>query len=147
MRINLNRVAHPFPRFLHASLQLEALRDCTSVHDIKATLEEFPTRIEDVYTQTWRRIQDQPRRKAQLVQNFLLWVLTANRSMTIKELQYAIATSPDTHRFDTDRIAEESTLIALCRGLVTVEEKPKGPKGGLVRLVRKFCIILHKDGI
>ena len=52
--------------------------------------------------------------------------------MTIEELRHAVATSPDTHKFDRKRLIPTSTLISLCNGLVVVEEETK-----LVRLVRK----------
>ena len=44
----------------------------------------------------------------------------------------AVATSPETFRFDPDRVEEGSTLVGFCRGLVTFEEATK-----LVRLVRE----------
>ncbi|KAH6911295.1 hypothetical protein BKA70DRAFT_1270078, partial [Coprinopsis sp. MPI-PUGE-AT-0042] len=53
--------------FLHASLQLDALRDCTSVHDVQKTLEDFPPRIEDSST---RRL---------LAKNALIWVPLCNQ--------------------------------------------------------------------
>ncbi|KAH6884779.1 ankyrin repeat-containing domain protein [Coprinopsis sp. MPI-PUGE-AT-0042] len=90
--------------FLHASLQLDALRDCVSVHDVEKTLEGFPPRIEDVYIQTWSRILDQTPTNTLIAKNALVWVLCATRSLTIDELRHA------------------ALLMGLCRGLVNVEE-------------------------
>ncbi|KAH6907884.1 hypothetical protein BKA70DRAFT_1427718 [Coprinopsis sp. MPI-PUGE-AT-0042] len=90
--------------FLHASLKLDALLDCASVHDVIQTLEEFPPRIEDVYHRTWDRIVDQTPRKSLLAKQLLVWVLY-------------------THRFDESRLVDKDTLMATCRGLVDVEEK------------------------
>ncbi|KAH6917863.1 hypothetical protein BKA70DRAFT_1245560 [Coprinopsis sp. MPI-PUGE-AT-0042] len=42
--------------FLHVALHLEALRECTSIHEVKEALATFPTTIEDLYLQTWQRI-------------------------------------------------------------------------------------------
>ncbi|KAH6868947.1 ankyrin repeat-containing domain protein, partial [Coprinopsis sp. MPI-PUGE-AT-0042] len=117
--------------FLHASLQLEALRECTSVHEVQETLATFSTEIEDLYLDTWNRITSQARAKTVLLaKNVLLWVVTATRSLTVEELRHALATCPNTHRFDPSRLVPEGTLIGLCRGLVTVEEDTR-----LVRLV------------
>ncbi|KAH6885985.1 hypothetical protein BKA70DRAFT_110792 [Coprinopsis sp. MPI-PUGE-AT-0042] len=115
--------------FLHASLQIDALRACTSVYDIRQSLEEFPSRIEIVYHETWKRILGQTPKMVVLAKNVLVWVLCATRSLTIEELRHAIATCPDTHRFDGSRLVDEATLMGLCRGLVIVEES------GIVRFV------------
>ncbi|KAH6909738.1 hypothetical protein BKA70DRAFT_1102131, partial [Coprinopsis sp. MPI-PUGE-AT-0042] len=116
--------------FLHASLQLATLRDCTNLYEVKQTLATFPTDIEDLYRQTWQRILGQAQSKALLATNALTWVVFATRSLAIKELRTALATCPDTHKFMPDRLVQEDTLIGLCHGLVTVEEKTR-----LVRLV------------
>ncbi|KAH6884775.1 hypothetical protein BKA70DRAFT_1574805 [Coprinopsis sp. MPI-PUGE-AT-0042] len=108
--------------FLHASLQLDALRDCVSVHDVEKTLEGFPPRIEDVYSQTWSRILDQTPTNTLIAKNALVWVLCAARSLTIDELRHAVATCPETHKFDRSRLVNKALLMGLCRGLVNVEE-------------------------
>ncbi|KAH6907865.1 hypothetical protein BKA70DRAFT_346645 [Coprinopsis sp. MPI-PUGE-AT-0042] len=108
--------------FLHASLQLDALRDCTNVYDVEKTLEDFPPRIEDVYQQTWSRILAQTPKVVALAENVLVWVLCATRSLGIEELCRAVAICPDTHKFDPNRLVDEATLMALCRGLVNIED-------------------------
>ncbi|KAH6911293.1 hypothetical protein BKA70DRAFT_1424037 [Coprinopsis sp. MPI-PUGE-AT-0042] len=116
--------------FLHASLQLDALSDCTSVSDVERTLEDFPHCIEDVYQRTWNRILNEAPSRTRLAQQILVWVLCATRSLKIEELRRVIATCPNTHMFDSNRLVDEGTLISLCRGLVNVEEETK-----LVRFV------------
>lgn len=103
------------------SLQLDALRECTSKFDVHETLEEFPASIEDFYIQTWIRIMNQPQKKAMLAKSALLWVLTATRSLTLSELRYAVATTPNDLRFDPNRVVPGYTLLSLCRGLLTLE--------------------------
>ncbi|KAH6904795.1 hypothetical protein BKA70DRAFT_519349 [Coprinopsis sp. MPI-PUGE-AT-0042] len=116
--------------FLHVLLQLEALRECTSVREVKETLATFHQDIEELYLQTWQRIMGQTRSKVLLAKKILMWVITATRSLTVEELRNALASCPDTHKFDSSRLVQGGTLIALCRGLVTVEEDTR-----LVRLV------------
>ncbi|KAH6905407.1 hypothetical protein BKA70DRAFT_1504594 [Coprinopsis sp. MPI-PUGE-AT-0042] len=116
--------------FLHASLQLATLRECTNIREIKNTLATFPTNIEDLYRKTWQRILDLAPAKSLLARNALTWVVHTTRSLTIEELLKAMATCPDTHRFEQDCLVQEETLIGLCHGLVAVEEKTR-----LVRLV------------
>ncbi|KAH6911214.1 hypothetical protein BKA70DRAFT_1560345 [Coprinopsis sp. MPI-PUGE-AT-0042] len=116
--------------FLHASLQLQALRECTSRHELNKTLEDFPPQIKDVYIRTWNRIINQAPGKVSLATNALAWVLYATRSLTVDELRHAIATCPDTHRLDLVRLAPAETIFTACHGLVTLEGET-----GVVRLV------------
>ncbi|KAH6889054.1 ankyrin repeat domain-containing protein 50 [Coprinopsis sp. MPI-PUGE-AT-0042] len=116
--------------FLHASLQLDALGECFSVQDVRDTLKSFPSSIGDVYRQTWARISNEGHKHASLAKLVLVWVLNASRSMTIEELERVVAFSPDTHKFEPDRLVPETTLISLCGGLIVVEEESR-----LVRLV------------
>lgn len=121
-----------FSRFLHASLQLDALCHCLSTHDVEETLEQFPVKIEEVYAETWTRILDQHSRHVSLAKTILLWVINAQRSMTIEELQRAVAISPGNHTFEPARMVPEATILGICRGLIAVEEESR-----VVRLVRK----------
>ncbi|KAH6907874.1 hypothetical protein BKA70DRAFT_1150159 [Coprinopsis sp. MPI-PUGE-AT-0042] len=109
--------------FLHASLQLDALRGCANIYAVEKPLEDFPRRIEDVYQQTWKRIEAQAPEMAVIAKNALIWVLCAMRSLKIEELRHAVATCPDTYRFDRRRLVDEATLMGLCHGLVNVEEE------------------------
>ncbi|KAH6903565.1 hypothetical protein BKA70DRAFT_1155376 [Coprinopsis sp. MPI-PUGE-AT-0042] len=108
--------------FLHASLQLDALRGCANIYAVEKTLEDFPRQIEDVYQQTWKRIEAQAPETAIIAKNALVWVLCATRSLEIVELRHAIAACPVTHKFDHRRLVDKATLMGICRGLVNVEE-------------------------
>jgi ankyrin repeat domain-containing protein 50 len=126
-------IDYAFIRFLHASLQLEALRECMSAEEVRRTLSAFPSMIDDVYLYTWRRILNQKAEHVLLAKALLVWVLNAKRSMTVEEIRMAVATSLETHQFEAGRMVPCSTLISLSHGLVTVEEESQ-----LVRLVRKW---------
>ncbi|KAH6910052.1 hypothetical protein BKA70DRAFT_1424554 [Coprinopsis sp. MPI-PUGE-AT-0042] len=116
--------------FLHASLQLAALQHCASVRNVRETLATFPPKIEDVYRQTWTRIVGQASSNGLFVQNCLIWVLNAPKSMTVEELQHAAAVCLETHKFDPERIVHIDTIVLLCRGLLVVDKETE-----LVRLV------------
>ncbi|KAH6884774.1 hypothetical protein BKA70DRAFT_136878 [Coprinopsis sp. MPI-PUGE-AT-0042] len=111
--------------FLHASLQLQALRECTSRHELDKTLKDFPPQIKDVYVRTWTRIIEQGSTKADLAMKALVWVVYATRSLNIEELQYAVATDPDAHEFEAHRLVPAETLIGVCCGLLTIEKESK----------------------
>lgn len=118
------------------SLQLALLRECSNLHEVKKTLATFPTKIDDMYHQTWKRILAQPPGKSLIAINTLTWVVFATRSLRIEELQAAVATRPDTHKFEPDRRTQEATLIGACHGLFMVEEGTR-----LVRLVRESRLL------
>ncbi|KAH6909937.1 hypothetical protein BKA70DRAFT_1425651 [Coprinopsis sp. MPI-PUGE-AT-0042] len=63
--------------------------------------------------------------------------------MRVEELERAVATSPETHKFEASRLVSGATLMSLCRGLITVEEESQ-----LVRLVRRVPTLERalKDG-
>ena len=97
------------------------------------TLEAFPREIEDVYQQTWHRIINAGSSyHCSLAKAAFAWVLNAQRSLTVDELRRALATCPDTYHFEEARLMPEATILAACRGLITIDKESK-----LVRLVRK----------
>ncbi|KAH6909764.1 hypothetical protein BKA70DRAFT_1425485 [Coprinopsis sp. MPI-PUGE-AT-0042] len=116
--------------FLHVCFQLEALRQCISVQDVRDTLRAYPTYIEDVYLKTWRCILAQTPLRALLARNVLAQVVEATRPLTIQQLRVDLAVCPDTHSFEPQRMLPEQLLIDVCCGFLVVGEKTR-----LVRLV------------
>ncbi|KAH6902522.1 ankyrin repeat-containing domain protein [Coprinopsis sp. MPI-PUGE-AT-0042] len=100
--------------FLHAKLQLEALRQCISALDVEETLEAFPTDIEAIYMKTWERILAQVPKHSNLAKLVLLWITHANGEMEIDTLRCAVATSPETHVFDPKRMVPEALILSVC---------------------------------
>jgi hypothetical protein len=98
---------------------------------VRRTLKSIPSSIQNVYLRTWETILEDSAKNAMLAKTVLVWVLYASRSMTIEELERAVATSPVT-QFEPRGLVSGATLISFCRGLVVLEEE-----GRLVRLVRK----------
>ncbi|KAH6902525.1 hypothetical protein BKA70DRAFT_1434840 [Coprinopsis sp. MPI-PUGE-AT-0042] len=116
--------------FLHAKLQLEALRNCMSILDMEETLEGFPTDINLIYMKTWERILAQGPKQSNLAKLVLLWVTHARGEMTVDLLRRAVATSPETYAFDTKRMVPEALLLSVCCGLVSVDKKTE-----IIRLI------------
>ncbi|KAH6904886.1 ankyrin repeat-containing domain protein, partial [Coprinopsis sp. MPI-PUGE-AT-0042] len=116
--------------FLHASLQVEALQNCATSKDAHEVLEQFPTKIEDIYSATMRRIMEQPKHHADVALTVLLWVTYAERPLTVTELQHVAGVCPKTLRFDPTRVVAEGILVSTCCSLVVVDEKTR-----LVRLI------------
>ncbi|KAH6894865.1 ankyrin repeat domain-containing protein 28 [Coprinopsis sp. MPI-PUGE-AT-0042] len=124
--------------FLHANLQLEALRNCVSAHDVKETLQAFPSDIKGIYAKTWERILAQVPKHSNLAKLVLLWITHANGEMTIDTLRRAVATCPKTYAFETKRVVPEALLLSVCCGLVSVDEKTR-----LARLILPHALLGH----
>jgi ankyrin repeat domain-containing protein 50 len=125
-------------RFLHAKLQLEALRDCVTVIDVEETLEALPTDINAIYMKTWERILAQRVKHSNLAKLVLLWITHAHGEMTIETLRRAVAVLPETYAVEPRRMVSQEILLSVCCGLVSVDETTK-----LVRLIReprRFCV-------
>ncbi|KAH6892819.1 ankyrin repeat-containing domain protein [Coprinopsis sp. MPI-PUGE-AT-0042] len=116
--------------FLHAKLQLEALRNCVSALDVEETLQGFPNDIEAIYAKTWERILAQGSKQSSLAKLVLLWITHADGEMTIDTLRRAVATCPETYAFEARRMVPEALLLTVCCGLVSIDEKTR-----LVRLI------------
>ncbi|KAH6892794.1 hypothetical protein BKA70DRAFT_1119181 [Coprinopsis sp. MPI-PUGE-AT-0042] len=120
-------------RFLHANLQLEALRNCVSALDVEETLQGFPSDIEAIYAKTWEGILAQGPKQSNLAKLVLLWITHADGEMKIDMLRRAVATCPKTYAFEARRMVPEALLLSVCCGLVSVDEKTR-----LVRLICEF---------
>ena len=118
---------------------MDSLCSCVNLRQVRRILEEFPSQIEGAYAQTWNRILDEDEENVMLVKMVFVWVLTATRSMTLKELERVVAICPKTFKFEADRVVPGSTFLTMCRGLLVVEEESQ-----IVRLVRECTRRLFK---
>ncbi|KAH6894868.1 ankyrin repeat-containing domain protein [Coprinopsis sp. MPI-PUGE-AT-0042] len=111
--------------FLHAKLQLEALRTCVSALDVEETLQAFPSDIEAIYAKTWERILAQGPKQLNLAKLVLLWITHAERELKMDTLRQAVATCPETYAFEPKRMVPEALLLSVCCGLVLVDDKTR----------------------
>ena len=94
---------------------------------MRMTLDGLPSgcELENAYQQAWKNITNQHPLYAQVAQAVLLWLVNAQRPMTLVEVQWSIAVCSDTFRFIPERVVSGDLLIAVCHGLVVVEEETK----------------------
>ncbi|KAH6890144.1 hypothetical protein BKA70DRAFT_1202173 [Coprinopsis sp. MPI-PUGE-AT-0042] len=104
--------------FLHARLQLDALRRCSNAQQIYQTLEAFPSDIEAIYKRSWERIVHQD-----LAALVFLWVIYANGELTIEQLQHCVAVCPVTHSYSLERVVSAKFILSACCGLVNLDEQ------------------------
>jgi len=65
-----------------------------------------------------------------LALNTLCWLTKAHRTLTINELQIAVAVQPNASKLDEEFVPHESVLRDICAGLVVIDDQ-----SGTVRLV------------
>lgn len=106
-------------------------------------LEKLPAKLEVLYDEAFKRIKLQPREHASLAKRILLWVAYAFRSLTVDELQYAVANDTKIDWEIPENLVSEPLLVSVCCGLITVEHDsldgmpwPDGGSDRVVRLVR-----------
>ena len=119
------------PRFLVASLQLDMLRECRNIRELRAAIECLPNGVNAMYEKTMQRIEDQT--EPGMAKRALVVLVHALESLYMDDLRHAIAVDPDTHQHDPELLIDSETLISICCGLITFE-----PQSRLVRLVREF---------
>ena len=66
----------------------------------------------------------------QLAKSVLSWVVCAQKQLTTPELRYALAIEDESSELDEDNLPDMSEVIAVCAGLVVIDEK-----SDVVRLV------------
>ncbi|KAH6902882.1 ankyrin repeat-containing domain protein [Coprinopsis sp. MPI-PUGE-AT-0042] len=128
--------------FLHASLMVEAVSHCTSSRRVMEQLDKLPAKLDVLYDEAFKRIEEQPEEHAALAKRVLLWVVFAYRLLTVDDLQYAVASDPSVDwAAPDDNLAPESLLISVCCGLIAVEPlldpglPSDDPSNRIVRLV------------
>ncbi|EAU90708.2 hypothetical protein CC1G_03977 [Coprinopsis cinerea okayama7 len=128
--------------FLHAALQIEALRNCLSLSAIEAKLEQFPTGIEGMYTASISRIESQDPDLVKIAKQLLLWVVFARGPLSLRDLKAALGANPDTYSVEESLMPDEFSIVELCCGLVELDTE-----SDVVRLVPREALerVLLRD--
>ena len=119
-------MAYLWIRFLLARLHLDSLRGKATKKAIKSTLERLPkgsTALDKAYDEAIERIESQLPEESELTKNVLSWITYAQRSLTTKELSYALAVEAGESKLDKDNIPDIEDMISVCAGLVAVDEE------------------------
>jgi len=108
---------------LVAPLQIESLKGCTTVNQLRQATEPFSSDINDTYSYTWARIKAQSESGFSLATRAIIWLVYACRPLKISELQHALAIQPGAETFDDDDIATVETILSVCCGLIIVDRE------------------------
>ncbi|KAF7368344.1 hypothetical protein MVEN_00155900 [Mycena venus] len=116
--------------FLLAKLHIESLTTKNTIKAVREALQHLPKDLKDTYNEAIERINLQSGEDRKLGLLALTWVANAKRLLSTAELQEALAIEPDSTSLDTDNIVDINIILAVCAGLIIVDETVS-----LVRLV------------
>ncbi|KAJ7578114.1 hypothetical protein C8J56DRAFT_869025, partial [Mycena floridula] len=108
--------------FLLAQLHVDSLASKHSRKALRASLQTLPKEINNSYDETMRRIKAQGEDDCTLAHQVFMWLTYVQRPLKMRELQYALAVSPEMTEMEEDAIVDVELLTAVCAGLVIVEE-------------------------
>lgn len=86
-----------------------------------ARLEEMPKGLDELYTETFRRIEAQSEDRASIAKRALCWLLFAQYPLPMEAVRLAVSEDLAEACKDSALVVEESTLLAACCGLIIVE--------------------------
>lgn len=110
--------------FLLARLHVESLASAAglSVKHVRNKLRALPNTLTGAYDSTMQRIQDQESDHQRIALKTLAWLTHAIRSMSLKELQHALAIEPCDTELDDELMIDGQSITSLCAGLVSVDQ-------------------------
>ena len=107
---------------------MQSLTDKLHPRKIKAALATFPKEsgfaaYNAAYDETLSRITTQAPGFRDLAFKAISWITLAQRSLTIRELEHALAVEPEDKDFDPDNIHDIEVIRSVCAGLVVFDEE------------------------
>ena len=110
-------------RSLLAQLHIESLAEEDNPRAVRRALQELPEKLDQMYDEAMHRIASQGRRKTQRAEQVLSWISYAERPLTIRELQHALATEAGDVEIDEEALPDEDLPVFVCGGLVTIDRE------------------------
>ena len=115
-----------FNRFLLAKLHLDFLKDKTTPRSVKRAVEGLPKgggALEKAYDEAIERIENQRPGFCELAKRAILWITYAERQLTVRELQHALAIEIGERNFDPDNVDQVEDILSVCAGLLTLDKE------------------------
>ena len=109
-------------RFLLARLTFDTLVGHKTLKAIKGTLDKLSKgagSLDSAYDDAIKRIEDQGSDDRDLAKKTLLWISQSQRSLSVAEMQQAVAIELGESDLDPDNTVDCDDIISACAGLVT----------------------------
>jgi len=112
-------------RFRWVFCQMETLRACRSVSDIKRALDSLPATLDETYE---RILSDMCFYNADQALSILTWLVFSDRPLSLEEVAEGAVIRPKPVPLDADdRLFDIHEVLHICRSLVTVSEASYAP--------------------
>lgn len=115
-----------------AKLHIDSLVSKSNLLAVRNALEKLPTEFSATYDEAMERIRGQIESDRRLAERVLCWIVHIRRPLYVKELQHALAVTPQMTDMDFDAIEDELILTDVCAGLIVVDEG-----SDIIQLVRE----------
>ena len=105
---------------------MDSFKNKLTVREVKAAMRSLPKGSDayDVaYTAAMERIFAQGKESSEMAKRILSWILCARRPLRTLELLHALAVEVSDTEVDEENILDTKTLLTICAGLVTIDEK------------------------
>ena len=109
---------------------MQFILDAMTRAEIRKSLKNLSVNLGEAFTDTIRRIDNEPENRRQAAKKALMWILHSCRPLQIDELRCALAIEIGETNFDSDNILPAKLIIDCCLGLAVTDEG-----GSVVRLV------------
>ncbi|RMI99067.1 hypothetical protein BHE90_017296 [Fusarium euwallaceae] len=107
--------------FLLVRLHMESLQDEVLLEDVRSKLKTLKHDLNDKYRDIIHRVGNQNPSRRTIAVNALIWITYASRPLMAKELQHALAVSPEDQQYKPGRMPRVDDIIAFCCGMVVLE--------------------------
>lgn len=111
---------------------MEFLQGYSTVKELSKALDLRTDDLDASYLFTMERIASQDRQYSSIAKRAITWILYAKRTLTISELQHALAICDTEYTFDERDIPPEDVVATASCGIIKIQ-----PQSGVVRLVRE----------
>ena len=103
-------------------LQMQFILDAMTRAEIRKSLSNLSANLGEAFTDTIRRIDNEPENRRRAAKQALMWILHSCRPLQINELRYALAIEIGKTGFDTDNILQAKLIVDCCLGLVVIDD-------------------------
>jgi hypothetical protein len=92
-----------------------------SVQGVRAALQSLPEDLDSTYEDLVQRVFAQSGRSVKRAKRLISWISCTTRSLTIKEIQTALAIKPDDTYVKEEALPDIYILVHSCAGIVTID--------------------------
>ena len=133
------------PRFLLASLIMDAVLEDATIHQRRQTLHKMTNGfgLDDAYGATLTRIREQGGGRMKLGMEALMWISRCERPLKAEELCDALAVEVGTTNLNTHNVPSIRTLLSCASGLVTMDEQTSAVR--LVHFTLQEYLTAHSN--